>query len=219
MSDAKTCAFCSQPVLRGNDNQGRPAKYCSRQCNDAAQNAAKMERRRAARPPRFCDQCAIELDRTKPGSARFCSTVCQYTWNNRTKAAVKTAVKLATRKPCRKCGGLIPDDRQANAIYCSEKCNRNGREHDPAKAQAYNRRYKYGITAEAFDALLAIQGGVCAVCRSDEWPGKDNRPHIDHCHATGRIRGILCGRCNTGLGQFGDDPARLRAAADYLERT
>ncbi|HEY2267528.1 MAG TPA: endonuclease domain-containing protein [Streptosporangiaceae bacterium] len=63
------------------------------------------------------------------------------------------------------------------------------------------------------------------MCRSDEWsaPGKNNngRPHADHDPVNGQrgeFRGILCGRCNIGMGQFDHDPARLRAAADYLER-
>jgi hypothetical protein len=65
--------------------------------------------------------------------------------------------------------------------------------------------------------MLAAQDERCAICRSPDWPGKDSRPHVDHDHETGRVRGLLCGLCNNGLGQFKDDPARLRAAADYLE--
>lgn len=78
------------------------------------------------------------------------------------------------------------------------------------------RQYLYGVTPEQYQALLDAQDDRCAVCRSDAWPGKDNRPHVDHDHATGAVRGLLCGRCNTGLGQFQDDPALLRAAVDYL---
>lgn len=58
--------------------------------------------------------------------------------------------------------------------------------------------------------------GKCGICGAVR--GKRNHA-LDHCHETQKLRGVLCGRCNTGLGMFGDDPARLRAAAAYLERT
>lgn len=80
------------------------------------------------------------------------------------------------------------------------------------------RQYLYGLTPEQYAEMLEEQGGVCAICGTDEWPGKGNRPHVDHDHSTGRVRGILCSHCNHGLGKFRDDPERLRAAAEYLER-
>jgi hypothetical protein len=75
---------------------------------------------------------------------------------------------------------------------------------------------KYGLTPAAFDAMLAGQGGRCAICGTDEpgWHGWN----VDHDHETGVVRGILCGHCNVGLGHFADDADRLRAAADYLDR-
>jgi hypothetical protein len=69
----------------------------------------------------------------------------------------------------------------------------------------------FGLTAEDLAALIESQGGTCAIC--------DAPPqHIDHDHTTGKVRGVLCGPCNMGLGQFQDEPAKLRAAAIYLDR-
>lgn len=104
--------------------------------------------------------------------------------------------------------------------YCSFACKRNAasdrrRERSPG----YMREYLYGITPEQFTTLLEAQGNRCAICGSAEWPGKDNCPHVDHDHATGKVRGLLCGPCNIGLGQFGDDPERLAAAIRYLTTT
>jgi hypothetical protein len=77
--------------------------------------------------------------------------------------------------------------------------------------------YKYGLTLEAFDSMLAGQGGVCAACGSAEWgPGG---PKVDHDHATGKVRGILCSGCNMAAGHAEDGPERLRALADYLEKS
>jgi len=78
----------------------------------------------------------------------------------------------------------------------------------------YNRQRLYGITPEQYAALLASQDGRCAICRTDTPNGKGW--HVDHDPATKRIRGVLCGGCNNGLGNFRDNPAALRAAADYL---
>ena len=80
---------------------------------------------------------------------------------------------------------------------------------------AHLRPEKYGLTRDELAALLA-QHGVCAICQTDKWGKKG--PQIDHDHVTGAVRGVLCSNCNNGLGRFKDDPARLRAAAAYLEQ-
>lgn len=79
---------------------------------------------------------------------------------------------------------------------------------------------QYGIDHEAYDQLLERQGGVCAICYKPP-PERANGGvlHVDHDHATGKVRGLLCRRCNPALGAFDDDPARLRRAAEYLEKS
>ena len=79
----------------------------------------------------------------------------------------------------------------------------------------------FGITLTEYAQIFARQGGKCAICSSESggnYGGKDKALAVDHCHATKTVRGLLCEACNTGLGKFKDDPERLRAAADYLER-
>ena len=63
--------------------------------------------------------------------------------------------------------------------------------------------------------LHARQGGKCAICGTQYVLGL-KRLALDHCHETGRIRGLLCGSCNRGLGLFRDNPERLRKAIEYL---
>ena len=75
-------------------------------------------------------------------------------------------------------------------------------------------RRNYGIDLEGYLDLLDKQGGGCAICRG----GTNGRGvfHVDHCHDTGKVRGLLCAKCNILLGHADDDTARLRAAIAYL---
>lgn len=76
---------------------------------------------------------------------------------------------------------------------------------------------KYGMTWADFTDLLEQQDGVCAICRGlPNGPG--TRLHIDHCHNSDKVRGLLCGKCNTAIGLLDDDPARAESAAAYLRR-
>jgi hypothetical protein len=77
---------------------------------------------------------------------------------------------------------------------------------------------KYGISHAEYEAMLAKQGGGCAICgSSDTGVSWTNYFHVDHCHTTGRVRGILCQPCNVTLGKMRESPDLLRLAADYLE--
>jgi hypothetical protein len=72
-----------------------------------------------------------------------------------------------------------------------------------------------GLEAEQYKQLLTEQNGVCAICRQK--PNGDRNLAVDHCHQSGRIRGLLCAACNLSLGAMQDDPDALRRAADYAE--
>lgn len=73
----------------------------------------------------------------------------------------------------------------------------------------------YGLTQADYDRLLALQYGRCAICRTDD-PGPHGCWGVDHDHVTGRVRGLLCDRCNVGIGCLRDDPEILMAAARYV---
>lgn len=90
----------------------------------------------------------------------------------------------------------------------------------PERSAAYDLKRHYGLTAKEYEALLESHGGKCAICGEAESQvirGKTLRLAVDHCHAKGHVRGLLCANCNSGLGRFKDDPAALRRAAAYLE--
>lgn len=79
----------------------------------------------------------------------------------------------------------------------------------------------YGITPEQLTALKISQGWRCAICRRRFPPdGVDTKQvHVDHCHESGAVRGILCSRCNSGLGKLGDSIEGLERALEYLKRS
>ena len=112
------------------------------------------------------------------------------------------------------------------------------RQQDPERQRAYSRRAHekrkddpafrqrkrdnelmrvYGITRAELDALRAAQGDACAICGGGR-TGPGTRLHIDHCHKSNRIRGLLCSKCNTAVGLLDDDPVRAEALAIYLRQ-
>lgn len=90
-----------------------------------------------------------------------------------------------------------------------------------ASMTPYDRRArtlrKHGITPTQYDEILSAQGGVCAIGKERPAKSGGSRLVVDHDHTTGKVRGLLCFHCNTGLGHLRDDPERLAAAIAYLQ--
>lgn len=99
---------------------------------------------------------------------------------------------------------------------CVRATEKAKRKKSPAKLRLAKIRYSYGITGDQYQAMIVGQGGVCAICAGAELVQKNLS--VDHDHVTGGVRGLLCGKCNSGLGFFRDNQAFLRSAADYLDR-
>lgn len=105
-----------------------------------------------------------------------------------------------------------------------ERCNRKiYAEKWPDRVRACYIKREYGISWEEYIKLYETQQGNCALCFDPISPFKslDTKypvAHVDHCHKTGKIRGLLCGLCNKGIGHLRDDPQLCRLAAEYLER-
>jgi Recombination endonuclease VII len=81
------------------------------------------------------------------------------------------------------------------------------------KVKAVQKRHRlktYGMTQTEYALLLRKQGGVCGICKNKR------KLHVDHCHATGKVRGLLCAGCNTALGRFGDNNKGVWNALSYL---
>lgn len=74
---------------------------------------------------------------------------------------------------------------------------------------------RFGLSSEKYWSLFVSQRTACAICMR---PSFKKRLAVDHCHESGKVRGLLCDLCNRGLGMFRDSPLLLRLAADYLEK-
>jgi hypothetical protein len=89
--------------------------------------------------------------------------------------------------------------------------HQNWRQKNRPRQRRANLKALYGITPERYDLILAAQNGHCGMCPST------SRLGVDHCHKTGRVRGILCRVCNVHLGGLGDDAEALQRGLKYLE--
>ena len=108
--------------------------------------------------------------------------------------------------------------------YCSVSCRKewhyerwksSGYKRDKAKIRDYWLKHKYGISHSIFLRLLEEQNNKCAICDNTEHSSYNW--HVDHCHTTGKVRGILCGPCNQAIGLFKENKETLQKAISYLE--
>lgn len=119
---------------------------------------------------------------------------------------IDTDARTAT---CRNCGPVPITRRTRQRGRVGWACAIAKRRHRGRRVRVS----RYGITHDDWHALLIAQSGRCAICTTPL-----RRPYVDHDHATGIVRGLLCNGCNLAVGMFRDDPARLAAAIAYLTR-
>lgn len=110
--------------------------------------------------------------------------------------------KNIRRHACKVCRGKVEKDRQRLPESVAHR-------------KEYMLKKHYGISQEEYNEKLKEQNNGCAICGK---PQTTKSLAVDHCHTSGKIRSLLCGPCNTGLGQFMDNPELLNKAADYLRK-
>ncbi|MFF7799443.1 endonuclease VII domain-containing protein [Streptomyces olivaceus] len=117
----------------------------------------------------------------------------------------------AGHKLCRSCGEVKPHSEWHRNATASDGLSTRCKACRAVEGRAGHLKRQYGITEMERDALVASQGGACCICLAAP------AAHVDHCHETGRVRGVLCFSCNAALGQFKDRPDAIRRAAAYVE--
>ena len=133
---------------------------------------------------------------------RFCRAVIQKRYYNNHKDVIAAKASLCQKRWSPEKRAKIVARRRETYIKKAPEIRKN------------NLWYMYGLTVEQYEAMVEAQKGLCAIC-SQPAAGK-KRGHVDHCKKTKKIRGILCTKCNTGIGLLGDDPKRLLLAVAYL---
>lgn len=149
-----------------------------------------MQKARAADPQKYRDQANARRQK-----------------NLETKRAKERAYE-ASAKEARKA-------QPSRSVEARREVNRRWVDKNRHRLRGYHVKHRYGLTREQLDAMVAAQGGKCAICLATPQKGAYA---VDHCHETGAVRGLLCRKCNTGIAMFSDKPSLLAAAIDYLRR-
>jgi hypothetical protein len=179
-----------------------------------------------------CEECGTDIVALR-STKRFCKTCLRARNWERDKKRITLNTYGGPRKTfdCARCGGTFESPYGRITKHCLPCRDEHKRESHREWARRpenrerrlqthrdgrYARRAKlaqYGLTLEAYDAIVAYQQGRCAICQR-ETP----RLVVDHCHDTNRVRGLLCSSCNSGIGALGDTEEHARRAIAYLQR-
>ena len=150
--------------------------------------------------PRTEEQKAKAREWWKKNRDSLCARRRAWYWANREK------ILVAKRE----------EYRNASSAYIRRakeyKKTKEGKEVD----RSWRLKKHYGITLIEWRQMYEAQSGACAICRKGL--AQDKTTNTDHCHKTGRVRGLLCGTCNKGLGYFKDNTELMHEAIRYLER-
>lgn len=178
--------------------------YCSRKCYYDAKNANGLDKLSSG--VKKCSRCledkkieefSITKVRKRPIAAcKSCIAERTRIWSRQNRERKKTArLEWFAKNPDR-----------YNAMM------KKWRENNKPKKREIMLKKKYGINLEDYDRMLSGQDGVCAICKTHN----GRTLHVDHCHTSGNVRGLLCDGCNQALGLMRDNPITLESGAEYL---
>lgn len=217
MGDATRCLVCDKEFVK----KRGPHIYCSKYCNSVAQNRKSSPR--AAEGIKNCRTCKQDLPLADFDlRARSCRACAER--------------RAAGQKRCPGCGEAKPlsefherRDRACRAAECKACSSSRSKTYNAQpenKERVRNRHYlyRYGISAERYDQMVAERGNRCDICGGP--PNGKGALHVDHDHACcpgdrtcGKcVRGLLCYRCNTALGAINDNLQTAQGMLSYLRR-
>ncbi|MFF0462159.1 endonuclease VII domain-containing protein [Streptomyces mexicanus] len=180
---------------------GSDAKHCTKCKRELPLAAFARDRHRRDGLQVYCRECVAEYS-----AAHY----------RRRREAIGKPVRERVEVPaghkfCRTCGEVKPHSEWHRNASASDGLSTRCKACRAVQGRQGHLKRQYGLTEAERDRLIAAQGGVCCICLSAP------PEHVDHCHETGRVRGVLCFSCNAALGQFKDRPDAIRRAAAYVE--
>jgi hypothetical protein len=175
----------------------------------------------------LCPKCyALDQEKSKAKACKGCGKIqpikakglCRRCYARfQRHGHTNSTAKIKGVKLCEKCG-MKPVHAK---LMCKSCYSKYLREKDPTKQWEYNLQRQYGLSVDEYNSILNEQKGKCAICGETEneaMRGKAMKFAVDHDHATGVIRGLLCGNCNRGIGNLQDSITTMTNAIDYLKK-
>ena len=174
---------------------------------------------------RACKNCG-ETYTAHSSNSKYCRPSCGRAWN--------ILNMVQGPRTCKKCklpkntsefythdtGKLLRTCKECLSKYYKDKNvgprDDNSKTPFQLKMKIYDLKTKYGLSLEDFKGLLKKQDGRCAICKVKGQESVTRLLCVDHCHKTGEVRGLLCTKCNSGIGYLGDNLERLISAVSYL---
>lgn len=205
----KTCKICGETKAFDQFHKDRQktdghALYC-KPCFIAKQ------REYASRPPKKADPEGFK-------TCQHCKALKPLTAFNR-----EVVRHDGLRRRCKTCDAAHVTEWRRNNLDKAAKLQKEWRQKNPNRSADYSLRKNYGIELGTYDKMLAEQEGRCAICGTTApggQPRKDGTParfHVDHCHDSGKVRGLLCHNCNVGIGNMRHSKEILEKAIAYVK--
>lgn len=157
-----------------------------------------------------CVSCKREISNTPEARKRRVEYQKLYRETPEAKEARSTYMKLYNQRPEMRCKRQTYESAYRKVYVETPHVKARKKEY----LKAYDLYRKYGLSMADFNAIFLDQSGLCCVCSCEL-----HKPYVDHDHKTGKVRGILCGKCNLGLGSFMDNPELCIRAAAYLQES